>query len=90
MSKSHNAHYDKLAELQVGLLKNQRFRVSIRGVLADLRRGCALHSFAAVRSVVGTAARRGSDVYQAIRAVLYGESVLLPGWADTHNEPCIR
>jgi transposase len=35
--------------------------------------------FAAVRSVVGTAARRGSDAYQAIRAVLYGESVLLPG-----------
>ena len=35
--------------------------------------------FAAVRSVVGTAARRGSDAYQAIRAVLHGESVLLPG-----------
>jgi hypothetical protein len=30
-------------------------------------------------SVVGTAARRGSDAYQAIRAVLHGESVILPG-----------
>jgi hypothetical protein len=35
--------------------------------------------FAAVRSVVGTAARRGNDAYQAVRAVLHGQSVLLPG-----------
>jgi transposase len=35
--------------------------------------------FAAVRSVVGTAARRGHDAYQAIRAVLDGESVTQPG-----------
>jgi len=35
--------------------------------------------FAAVRSVVGTAGRRGIDAFHAIRAVLGGESVLLPG-----------
>jgi transposase len=35
--------------------------------------------FAAVRSVVGTAARRGLDAYQAIRAVLDGETVVQPG-----------
>jgi transposase len=35
--------------------------------------------FAAVRSVVGTAARRGRDAYQAICAVLDGETVVQPG-----------
>jgi hypothetical protein len=35
--------------------------------------------FAAVRSVVGTSARRGLDAYQAIRAILEGESVVQPG-----------
>jgi transposase len=35
--------------------------------------------FAAVRSVVGTAARRGLNAYQAIRAVLDGETVVQPG-----------
>jgi hypothetical protein len=35
---------------------------------ADLR--------AAVRSVVGTATRRGANAYQAIRAALQGQSVL--------------
>ena len=35
--------------------------------------------FAAVRSVVGTAARRGTDAYQAINAILGGASVLKGG-----------
>jgi transposase len=35
--------------------------------------------FAAVRSVIGTAARQGIDAYQAIQAVLNGESVIQPG-----------
>ena len=35
--------------------------------------------FAAVRSVIGTAARRGIDAYQAIVAVLQGGTVLTPG-----------
>src|SRR3954453_10200771 len=35
--------------------------------------------YAAVRSVIGTAARRNIDAYQAIRATLQGQSVLAPG-----------
>src|SRR3954453_4347096 len=35
--------------------------------------------FAAVRSVIGTAARRGINAYQAIRDTLQGHSVLAPG-----------
>ena len=34
---------------------------------------------AAVKSVVGTAARRGIDAYHAIHAVLSGRTVLAPG-----------
>ena len=35
--------------------------------------------YAAVRSVIGTAARRGIGAYQAIRTTLQGQSVLAPG-----------
>ena len=35
--------------------------------------------FAAFRSIVGTAARRGIDAYQAVRMTLSGQSVLTPG-----------
>jgi transposase len=35
--------------------------------------------YAAVRSVIGTAARRGIDAYQAIRTTLQGQSVVAPG-----------
>ncbi len=35
--------------------------------------------YAAVRSVIGTAARRSIDAYQAIRMILQGQSVLAPG-----------
>jgi transposase len=35
--------------------------------------------FAAIRSVIGTAARRGIDAYQAIRMTLQGQSVLARG-----------
>ncbi|MFL5288248.1 MAG: IS66 family transposase [Rhodopila sp.] len=50
-----------------------------RKVTGGFRSSCGADLFAAVRSVVGTAARRGLDAYQAIRAVLDGESVILPG-----------
>ena len=39
--------------------------------------GADLH--AGVRSVIGTAARRGIDAYQAIRTTLQGQSVIAPG-----------
>jgi hypothetical protein len=35
--------------------------------------------FAAVRSVVGTATRHGSDAYQAIHTILAGASVFQAG-----------
>ena len=35
--------------------------------------------YAAVRSVIGTATRRSTNAYQAIRATLQGQSVLAPG-----------
>lgn len=50
-----------------------------RKVTGGFRSSWGADLFAAVRSVVGTAARRGLDAYQAIRAVLDGESVILPG-----------
>ncbi|PPQ34785.1 IS66 family transposase, partial [Rhodopila globiformis] len=34
--------------------------------------------FAALRSIIGTAARRGIDAYQAIKMVVQGNSVLAP------------
>ena len=35
--------------------------------------------FAAVRSVIGTAARRGMDAYQTIQQTLHGRTALYPG-----------
>jgi transposase len=50
-----------------------------RKVTGGFRSNWGADLFAAVRSVVGTAARRGLDAYQAIRAVLDGTSVVQPG-----------
>jgi transposase len=50
-----------------------------RKVTGGFRSQWGADLFAGVRSVVGTAARRGTDAYQAILAVLDGKSVLQPG-----------
>jgi transposase len=50
-----------------------------RKVTGGFRSHWGADLFAAVRSVVGTAARQGRDAYHAIRTVLNGESVILPG-----------
>jgi transposase len=50
-----------------------------RKVTGGFRSHWGADLFAAVRSVVGTSARHGRNAYQAIRAVLHGESVILPG-----------
>jgi hypothetical protein len=50
-----------------------------RKVTGGFRSKWGADLFASVRSVVGTAARRGIDAYQAIRAVLDGEFVVQPG-----------
>jgi len=50
-----------------------------RKVTGGFRSKWGADLFAGVRSVVGTAARRGTNAYQAICAVLDGESVIQPG-----------
>jgi len=50
-----------------------------RKVTGGFRSRWAADLFAAVRSVVGTAARRGIDAYHAVLAVLGRESVIRPG-----------
>jgi transposase len=62
-----------------GSERELRPTATYRKVTGGFRSNWGGDLFAAVRSVVGTAARRGSDAYQAIRAVLYADSVLLPG-----------
>ena len=50
-----------------------------RKVTGGFRSEWGANLFAAVRSVIGTAARRGINAYQAIRDTLCGQSVLAPG-----------
>ena len=49
-----------------------------RKVTGGFRSVWGANFFAAVRSIIGTAARRGIDAYQAIKMVLQGKSVLVP------------
>lgn len=50
-----------------------------RKVTGGFRSDWGADLFAAVRSIIGTAARRGIDAYQAIRDTLRGQTVLAPG-----------
>ena len=49
-----------------------------RKVTGGFRSVWGANFFAAVRSIIGTATRRGIDAYQAIKMVLQGNSVLAP------------
>jgi transposase len=62
-----------------GSERELRHTATYRKVTGGFRSNWGADLFAAVRSVVGTAARQGYDAYQAIRAVLGGDSVLQPG-----------
>jgi transposase len=62
-----------------GSERELRPTATYRKVTGGFRSHWGADLFAAVRSVVGTAARRGRDAYHAIRAVLQGESVIQPG-----------
>jgi transposase len=62
-----------------GSERELRPTATYRKVTGGFRSNWGADLFAAVRSVVGTAARRGRDAYQAIRAVLDGETVVQPG-----------
>jgi len=50
-----------------------------RKVTGGFRSRWGADLFAAVRSVIGTAARRGIDAYQAILATLQGQPAIAPG-----------
>ena len=62
-----------------GSERELRPTATYRKVTGGFRSNWGAELFAGVRSVVGTASRRGNDAYQAIRAVLTGESVIQPG-----------
>jgi transposase len=62
-----------------GSERELRPTATYRKVTGGFRSNWGADLFAAVRSVVGTAARHGTDAYQAINAILGGASVLKGG-----------
>jgi transposase len=62
-----------------GSERELRPTATYRKVTGGFRSQWGAELFANVRSVIGTAARQGTDAYHAIRAVLRGMSVLHPG-----------
>ena len=62
-----------------GSERELRPTATYRKVTGGFRSSWGAELFANVRSVVGTAARRGTDAYHAIHAVLQGMSVMQPG-----------
>jgi transposase len=62
-----------------GSERELRPTATYRKVTGGFRSHWGADLFAAVRSVVGTAARQGRDAYHAIRTVLQGKPVVLPG-----------
>jgi transposase len=62
-----------------GSERELRPTATYRKVTGGFRSKWGADLFADIRSVVGTAARHGIDAYQAIRAVLCGQSVLQGG-----------
>ena len=62
-----------------GSERELRPTATYRKVTGGFRSGWAADLYAAVRSVIGSTARRGIDAYRAIRATLQGQSILAPG-----------
>jgi transposase len=62
---------------EVGADNNSSER-ELRPTASGFRSDWGANLFAAVRSVIGTAGRRGNDAYQAVRMTLQGKSVLEP------------
>jgi transposase len=62
-----------------GSERELRPTATYRKVTGGFRSTWGADLYAAVRSVIGTAARRGIDAYRAIRATLQGQSILAPG-----------
>jgi transposase len=61
-----------------GSERELRPTATYRKVTGGFRSDWGADLYAAARSVIGTAARRGIDAHQAIRATLQGQSVLAP------------
>ena len=62
-----------------GSERELRPTATYRKVTGGFRSTWGADLYAAARSVIGTAARRGIDAFQAIRAILQGRSILAPG-----------
>ena len=62
-----------------GSERELRPTATYRKVTGGFRSAWGADLYAAVRSVIGTAAQRGIDAYQAICATLQGQSILAPG-----------
>ena len=62
-----------------GSERELRPTATYRKVTGGFRSDWGKDLFAAFRSIVGAAARRGIDAYQAVRMTLAGQSVLAPG-----------
>jgi transposase len=62
-----------------GSERELRPTATYRKVTGGFRSDWGADLFAAVRSVIGTAKRRGIDAYQAIRNTLQGQTALAPG-----------
>ena len=62
-----------------GSERELRPTATYRKVTGGFRSDWGADLYAALRSVIGTAARHGTGAYQAIRATLQGQSVLAPG-----------
>ena len=61
-----------------GSERELRPTATYRKVTGGFRSVWGANLFAAVRSIIGTATRRGIDAYQAVKMVLQGQSVLAP------------
>jgi transposase len=61
-----------------GSERELRPTATYRKVTGGFRSVWGANFFAAVRSIIGTATRRGIDAYQAVKMVLQGQSVLAP------------
>src|SRR6202789_3734838 len=61
-----------------GSERELRPTATYRKVTGGFRSNWGADLFAAVRSVVGTASRHGSDAYQAIHAILAGAQLFKP------------
>jgi transposase len=71
--------YPEIAADNNGSERALRPTATYRKVTGGFRLTWGADFFAATRSIVGAAARRGIDAFQAISMTLYGQSVIAPG-----------